>query len=208
MGMTGERDADAGTIALDEVEHASRNARGVQDLGEDLPGERRFLGRLEHHGAAGGQCGEDLHGNLVHRPVPRCDQAADADRLLDHQRGAALFGEGEVLEHFDRRGQMSGPELCLKAVGQCGRRAHFLGQGRGEVAGPLGVHLEDVRQDLEPVPDAGRRPAGEGPPSGRDRPIHIGRRAYRDPAADLLGRRIHHVHMVCSSAGSAHCPPM
>ncbi|MFD7471050.1 SDR family NAD(P)-dependent oxidoreductase [Streptomyces sp. NPDC059837] len=37
--MTGERHPHAGVVALHEVEHTGRDTRGIQDLGEDLPGE-------------------------------------------------------------------------------------------------------------------------------------------------------------------------
>ena len=55
--------------------------------------------RLQHHGAAGGERRRDLAGDLVDRPVPRRDEAADADRLA-HDRGrAADLLELEILQH-------------------------------------------------------------------------------------------------------------
>ena len=49
-----------------------------------LKGE--YLGGFQHHGAARGERRRHLGGDLVHRPVPRRDQRANADRLL-HQPG-------------------------------------------------------------------------------------------------------------------------
>ena len=46
-------------------------------------GVRGQLAGLEHEGAAGGQARRDLPGDLEQRVVPRRDQAADADRLVD-----------------------------------------------------------------------------------------------------------------------------
>jgi AcrR family transcriptional regulator len=37
--VAGERHPHAGAVALHEVEHTGRDTRGIQDLGEDLPGE-------------------------------------------------------------------------------------------------------------------------------------------------------------------------
>ena len=49
---------------------------------------RRELARLQDHGAAGGERGRDLAGDLVQRPVPRRDHADDADGFAQHHRGA------------------------------------------------------------------------------------------------------------------------
>jgi hypothetical protein len=81
VGMRGHRLADHGARAVDHVVDTLGRAGGVHDLGPDHRVDRRFLGRLEHHGAAGGQGGQNLAGDLVGRPVPRRDQAAHADRL-------------------------------------------------------------------------------------------------------------------------------
>ena len=81
VGMRGERGADAGAVALDEVEHARRRAGRVHHLGEDRGRAGGLLAGLEDHGIAGGDRRGDLGGDLVHRPVPRRDQSDDADRL-------------------------------------------------------------------------------------------------------------------------------
>ena len=73
--------ADRRPVAVDQVEHARRHAGLMQHLGEEDGVQRRDLGRLQHHRAAGGERRRDLAGDLVHRPVPRRDEAADADRL-------------------------------------------------------------------------------------------------------------------------------
>ena len=56
----------------------------VQDLRQHQRVERGDLARLQHHRAARRQRREDLAGDLVHRPVPRRDEAAHADRLAAH----------------------------------------------------------------------------------------------------------------------------
>ena len=91
--MAGQRRAQHCARTLDHVEHASRHARLVQDFRQDLGGVGGQLRRLEDHRVAGGQRREDLHAGLVHRPVPRRDQAADANRFLADQSDAAFFLE-------------------------------------------------------------------------------------------------------------------
>ena len=75
--------------------HAGR----VHDLGEEDRVQRRDLGRLEHHRAAGRDRRRDLAGDLVQRPVPRRDHSAHADGLAHDQRGAHRPLELEVGQH-------------------------------------------------------------------------------------------------------------
>ncbi|PAV68043.1 hypothetical protein WR25_23257 [Diploscapter pachys] len=81
-GVSRQRRADCGAVAVDEVEDTRGYARLVQDFGEDHRTARRFLGRLENHRIAGGERGRDLGANLVERPVPRRDHRDDADRVI------------------------------------------------------------------------------------------------------------------------------
>ncbi len=68
----------------------------MHDLGEDLAGERGHFRRLQHHGAARRDGRSHLADDLVERPVPGGDEGADADRLLDDHRRAAVVFEFEV----------------------------------------------------------------------------------------------------------------
>jgi hypothetical protein len=68
--MAADRGAHAGAIALNEVEHARRNARIVHDLGKDRGIAGAFFRRLEHHGVACGHRRGNLERDLVERPVP------------------------------------------------------------------------------------------------------------------------------------------
>ena len=100
-GMGGHRLADRRAVAVDQVEDARRHARLVQHFGEEDGVHRRDLARLEHHGAAGGERRRDLADDLVDRPVPRRDQAADADRLARDQRAALKLLELVILQDLD-----------------------------------------------------------------------------------------------------------
>ena len=93
--------ADARAVAVDEIEHAGGHARFVHHLGPENRAEGRVLGRLEHHGAAGGEGRNHLCGHLVHRPVPGRDQRAYTHRLLHQARRAAHLLELESLQDLD-----------------------------------------------------------------------------------------------------------
>src|SRR5262249_46047467 len=94
--VRGQRDTDAWTVALNEVEHTRRYAGFIHHFGKDHRIQRRDLGRLENHRAAGGDRRRDLRGDLVEWPVPRRDQRTDADRFVDDE--VATF----VLFPFER----------------------------------------------------------------------------------------------------------
>jgi hypothetical protein len=55
-------------------------------------------------------CARELAGELVDRPVPGRDEAADADRLLGDHRRAAVLLELVGLENLDRGGPRVEPE--------------------------------------------------------------------------------------------------
>src|SRR5699024_12397844 len=56
-----------------DVDHAGGQVRLLTDLGENQRGERRGLGRLEHHGVSGGQGGGALPREPEQREVTRGD---------------------------------------------------------------------------------------------------------------------------------------
>jgi hypothetical protein len=193
VGMAGHRDAGARTIALNQVEHAGGNACYVQDLGEDLRGVRRDLGWLEDHRAAGRERREDLHRDLIHRPVPRRDQTAHADRLFDDQRRTALFFEAKRLEQLDRSRQVPESEPDLIAVrGRC-RRAHLFGDRSREIRRALLIFRRDALQQLEPVFAIRLRPSRKSFARGFHRAVYVGRGTERDLTGHHFSRRVHDI---------------
>ena len=191
-----QRHADARAITVDKVEHALGHPGRVQDLGPDIGREGGDFRRLEHHGAAHGQRRRHLAGDLVDRPVPRRDEGAHADRLLGDQRGAAQFVELVALQHLDGGADMADAKRCLRLVRQPGRRAHFLGDGRGNVVVALLIFAGDGAQQLDALLDAGAAERGEGGLGGGDGAIDIGGAAQVDAARHLLGGRVDHVERV------------
>ena len=186
--MAGQRSADAGAVALHQVEHAGRHAGGMHDLSEDVAGERGHFRRLQHHGAAGGDGRGHLADDLVQRPVPGGDEAADADRFFDDHRRAAVFFELEVLQHGGGRTQVAHADRNLRALRQRRRRAHFLGDRGGQVAEALLVLGEDAVQDVQALFAGGLRPGHERLLGGLHGLVHVGGAAERDLARDFFSR--------------------
>ena len=102
MSMPGCTDMASPTegVAVDQVEHAGRHARFVQDLGHQDGVQRRDLRGLEHHGAARRQGRCHLAHDLVDGPIPGRDHAHHAHGLMHDAGGAAHALELEVPEHL------------------------------------------------------------------------------------------------------------
>src|SRR5271165_7315520 len=83
--MRSNRGTDGRSVAIYHVEDARRKARFMENLCEQIGGERRNLTGLEDHGAPGGKRGRHLADNLVHGPIPRGNETAHADRLFSHK---------------------------------------------------------------------------------------------------------------------------
>ena len=106
-----QRRAGDRAIAGDDVHDAWRQIERFENLGEHQRGERRLLGRLQHHGAPGGQRRRQLPRGHQQRIVPRDDLADDADGLAhDHRQ--------RVVGHFERLAMdlRRQPAVILEAV--------------------------------------------------------------------------------------------
>ena len=157
-----------GPVPGDEVEHAGRQADVVDDLGEDEGVERGDLRRLEHHGAAGGQRGRDLGGDLVERVVPRRDGADDADRLLHDERVADRLLE---LERLDDPAvfwnDISGRPACTSRLRLFTMPTSWV-TSVAISSMPGLTALGDAGEVLGPLLDRGLRPRREGGLGGGD----------------------------------------
>ena len=85
----------------------------MEHLGEQDRVEGCDLGRLQHHGATGGDCRGDLAGDLVERPVPGRDHSDDAGRFLDEQEVLVLIHQGLANKEIAER--MSVAPATVKA---------------------------------------------------------------------------------------------
>jgi hypothetical protein len=166
FSMPGWRQRSAGGVAEagDHVEHAGRIAGLLGQLAQAQGGERRVLGGLEDHRAAGGQRRRDLPHGHQQREVPRDDGADHAHRLaageaeelpVAHQRHRQLHRAafdlggpaGHVADEVDGQGHV-----------HVARHGHRLAVVDGFQLGEfLGVGFQQV----------GQRAAGApGPPGG------------------------------------------
>ena len=82
--VLGQRRAGLGPGAEHQIGDAGGQPGLLQRPHQQDRGRRRQLARLEHEGVAGQQRRGHLPGRLQQRVVPRRDQSADADRLVDH----------------------------------------------------------------------------------------------------------------------------
>jgi hypothetical protein len=190
VGMGGDGGAYAGPVAVDEVEHPGRDSGGVDHLGEEIGRERRDLGRLEDHRAAGRERREDLCRDLVDRPVPRRDEAAHSDRLLLDQGRAALGFELIVLEDSDRRLEVADTDRRLGALGERRRSPHLLGDRLGDLGVALLIFARDRLEQFEPLLAGGLRKGREGGLGRGHRPVDVLGPAQADPAGDALVGRV------------------
>lgn len=87
--------ADLCGHAGDDVDDAGRDARPFGKHAERQRRIGRELGRLDHHGAAGGQRRRDLAGDHRIGKIPRRDDAAHAHRLLQHDDAPVLRRRGD-----------------------------------------------------------------------------------------------------------------
>ena len=185
--QTGPHD---GTCPVDEVEYAGRTTGIVHHLGEQQGAQGRQFARLQHHGAARRERRTDLGCDLVERPVPGGDEAADADRLA-HDGGAAARADERIgREIVTRDADMFGGQRHLGAarIGDSG--PHLARDCLREQFQPLEDQTMDPVEQRCPLRSRLARPAREGSSGGGDRVFHILVIAERDFGDRLLGRRV------------------
>ena len=129
IGMRGQDRANPGPVAIDHIKDTGRDTCLMHDLGKYDAGHRCDFRRLQHHGAPGCQRCANLQHDLVHRPVPRCDQAGDTSRLeyqiLAFGAGAQRALPFKRIERTDKGFQMTAAGTCLIAERHVDGRAHF-----------------------------------------------------------------------------------
>ena len=190
--MHRQRIADFNAGAVHHVEDARRVAGFVHALGKDLRRQRALLGRLQDHGAAGEQRRGDLGGDLVHRPVPRRDETADADRLAHHvaARAAAHFPV-KFARGFEGLLDMTRAALRLGVVRKVLRRTHLRGDRFGHFAVAAHVHLQQLFHERDALIQRGQGVALKRAVRGCDSQVGVIRRTHRDLRHLLFRGRIH-----------------
>ena len=177
--------------------------RLLEDLGQREHRERRLLGRLDDHRAAGGDGRADLARAHRHREVPGRDHVTGADGLAHGQQPAGAVGRGRVAA-LDAHRLLGEPAEELRRVGDLGlglrdRLAHLERHDQRELVGALGDRLVGAAQDLAALARRVRGPLGlhgarrrrarsRRPPAWRRRPTRSSPRS-RGPRRRAWRRR-------------------
>jgi hypothetical protein len=176
--MLGERRADFGAEAGDDVDDAFRDAGVGQRLHQVEGGERSVLRGLDHAGVAADDGGQQLPRRDGHGEVPGRDHAADADGLAD--------GHGEFVGEFGRHGRaeeaaafagvvVGGVDGFLHvAAGFFQHLAHFAGHVAGVVFFALDEDFGGAEDHFGATRSGNEAPLGIGALGGVDGGIHIG----------------------------------
>ena len=114
---------------IDEIENAFRETCLIHKFGKEHGRHRRNLGRLQDDGAADRKCWNNFQRDLVHRPVPRRNEAANTDWFA-HDRLVRVFRRKDLfeLEVFEGRNESLGMReacRCLRFPRKCNRCTHF-----------------------------------------------------------------------------------
>jgi hypothetical protein len=132
--------AGIGSVAGHHVEHARRQVGNflLHQAAELQQRQRRLLGRLEHHRAAGGEGGTEFPGGQHQRIIPRHDQPAHADRFLEREiqrvvgdaQGFTVHLVGQAAVVLEAGGGVSHVELAFDNWFAAVERLQFRQAGR------------------------------------------------------------------------------
>ena len=146
--------------------------------------QRRLLGGLDHHRAAGGDGRADLAGAHRHREVPRRDEEARAHGLAHDQQSALAVGsDGEAT--VDPHRLLGEPAEELGGVGDLApglgqRLAHLQRHQQREVLLALEEQVVGPAQDVAALARRHRGPGGLGLGGGLQRLHAVGRGGVGD----------------------------
>ena len=175
-----EEGVDGFAGAVDEVDHAGREAEFLEDAEDVGHGERDALGGFEDDGVAGDEgVGQEPEGDHAGEVEGR-DDGADAEGLADGELVDALgdvLGEEALGEDGGGAGDLDifdGAAHFASRFGYC--LAAFEGDGFGqffEVLFEAGFEAEEV---LDAIGERGAAPGGEGAVGGVDGGVGLGGR--------------------------------
>ena len=146
----------------------------MQDLGEDQCVKRSDFGRLEHHGATGCEGRRHFAGDLVERPVPWRDEAANANWLFAQKGRAFELFPLVAAQDGGCRGEVAHASRNLSRVGEPHGRAHFIGNGAGQFRHALLDTGGDLVEQISAVFDGGLREGRESGLGSGDGLVDIG----------------------------------
>ena len=147
---------DIRAVAIDQIEGAGREAGLMHHLGIKKGVERGELRGLEHAGRARRERRNDLEGDLVDRPIPRSDEAADADRLAEHDVAVRqLLAHLDALERVDEALQMADADMRLLFGAHGDRRTEFERDGARHLVIAALVDGEQIFEQRDALVETG-----------------------------------------------------
>ncbi len=172
-GIGHEAFADFGRHAGHDVQHAGRQPRLLEEVGDQRPGDRRLLRRLQHEGVARREREGDLLHRQQERRIERRDARHDAQRPSHRHRDLPRLGHGHGFAHDVAH--IAG--RAHQTIGDVGDLPERLVEDRAalvdqHVADFVGAALDDLRclqQDLLTFARERGAPASEGLVGGVDR---------------------------------------
>ena len=166
----------------------------LEDLRQRVHRQRRLLGGLDDHRAAGGDRRADLARAHRHREVPRRDRVAGPDGLAHRDQPPGAVGRGREAA-LDPHGLLGEPAEELRRVGDLGlglreRLAHLERHHHRELVRALGDQLERAAQDLAALARRVRGPLALHGAAGVERGLRVVGRRVGDGGDRLAGRGV------------------
>ena len=194
--VAGQLAADFAGATGDHAEHTGGDAGTLRQFGQGQGGIRGLRGRLEHHGAAGGQGRAGLAGDHRRREVPRGDGRGHADRLLDHDDALVrlVAGDGVAIDALGFLGEPldEGSGIGDFALGFGQRLALLQGHQAAQVVLVGHDQLEPLAQLACTLLGGQRTPGRQGALGGFDGATGLGAAHLRHAAEDLARGRVVH----------------
>ena len=200
--MRDERIADHRSAPGDDVQHAGRQSRLVEELGDLQRCERRRRGGLDRDRVAGCKCRPDLRAHQRQRIVVGHDCRNRADRALDHHAVGAPEGRRQILVGAAHLRCQVGVVLhtvneVLELARSLDRRLSLLvGQRVDDLVLVRDDEVERLADDLCALLRVGLRPPVERFGRRLHRKLHGIHAARGNTLVNVLGRGIDDVELV------------
>ena len=181
--------ADDRALAGEDLEHALGKSGLEAELTEAHRGHRRELGRLQHDGVAGGECGGEAPTGDRHREVPGHDHPDDTERLMEGDVDSPSHRD-LVTEHPLGRARVVGKDVAHVPRLPAGVADRVAGVAHLELRELLVVLVDELRelpQDARSITRRDAPPRLERRLRPRDGDVGLlqGERGHRRD--DLLG---------------------
>ena len=193
----GEQRIDRFLVAVDDVEHAGRQAGFDQQLGKPHRHRRIALRRLEDEGIAAGERRREFPHRNHGREIERRDAGDDAERLahgIEIDAGAGAFGVFALEQMRNAAGELDHFEAALDIAFGVGEGLAVLGGEKPRQLVEFLLHeIEELEQHARAPLRIGGGPGRLGGFGNRDRVLDFRVLSERDLGLHLAGIRIEDV---------------